>query len=67
MRSEMNLPRLWRGQKERYSLSFKQIELKNPGTIAIFLGTPFRVVDGGRTLQALDEEERRKFILNHRS
>jgi len=60
---EMHLPRFWRGQKERYDLSGKLIQLTNPGTVVVFRGNPFHLNPDG-SLVAFTDDERRKFVLN---
>jgi hypothetical protein len=59
----MHLPLLWRGQKERYNLSGKLLELQNPGKVVVFQGSPFHLNPDG-SLVAFTDEERRKFVLN---
>jgi len=58
-----NLPRWWRGQKERYRLSGGFFQLENPGKVVVFLGNPFHLKPDG-SLVAFTDDERRKFILN---
>jgi len=57
------LPERWRGQKERYDLSGKLFELKNPGKVVVFRGNPFHLNPDG-SLVAFKDDEKREFVLN---